>query len=479
MGNKYLVLSDLHLCEVEDHADGWKWYKHSRYLFDEDFAELLNEFLAGADGAERLILILNGDIVDFDLVTSVPELPPWPVSRSERRRGLDATEEKSAWKLERVLSQHPRFVEALARFRAGGREIVYVMGNHDREFHFPRVQDVLNRRLRQAAETTGASMPQEAIRYEPWFYFVRGEIYAEHGQQYDYYSSFHSLLAPLEVSRKQEVIALPMGNLSNRYLMSSMGFFNPHAGDFILNLFAYVAHWLRHYAWSRRSLFWNWFFGSLVVMRKLYRRRRLFHRRPPDYDRLLEETVRRSGLDAQTVAALDNLSRRPITNRFYRIIREFWLDRVLIGAVMAGGTLALALVPIPLWIKLMVPLTGFPLLFFIYEYLARGGSIFTTEKEIPKFARRVAEMLPVKIVTFGHTHVPRLLPLSRGVCFAETGSWAPIFRKKDQRKLAPGYRNYLTAGFDDRTGLTVRLDSWMGGESVGIGEPLKVSIPGA
>ena len=461
MGNKYLVLSDLHLCDVEDHADGWKWYKHSRYLFDEEFAALLERFASEATGDDRLTLILNGDIVDFDLVTAVPDHPPWPVSRSERRRGLAATEEKSAWKLERVLSHHPRFLDALARFRARGHQIVYVMGNHDREFHFTAVREAFTSCLRQTAAGLGSPLTGSAIRYEPWFYFVPGEIYAEHGQQYDYYSSFHSLLAPTEVSGRQQVIALPMGNLSNRYLMSSMGYFNPHAGDFILNLYSYLAHWLRHYARSRRSLLFKWFFGSLLVMRKLYRRRRLFHSRPQDYDRLLKQTARHAGLPVEKVLALDRLCRPPITNRFYRILREFWLDRVAIGAFMAGGTVALALVPIPLWIKLMVPLTGFPLFFFIYEYLARGGSIFTTEKEIPKFARRVSEMLPVRIVTFGHTHVPRLLPLSRGVCFVDTGVWAPVFRKEDRTKLARGRRNYLVANFDAGNGVSVRFDSWM------------------
>jgi hypothetical protein len=128
---------------------------------------------------------------------------------------------------------------------------------------------------------------------------------------------------------------------------------------------------------------------------------------------------------------------------------------------MIGGTVALALVPIPLWIKLMVPLCGFPLLFFIYEYLARGGSIFTIEKEIPEFARRIADLLPVKIVTFGHTHAPRVIPLRRDACFVDTGSWAPLFAREDHTKLAPGYRNYLVASFDGRNGVAFKLDSWL------------------
>jgi len=121
MGNRYLVLSDLHLCDVEDHDDGWKAYKSARYRVDDELSALL------ADTADRfeaenhepgtgLTLILNGDIVDFDLVVAVPDDAPFRVSSHERKRGLIPTAEKSAWKLEWVLKDHPVFIEALARF---------------------------------------------------------------------------------------------------------------------------------------------------------------------------------------------------------------------------------------------------------------------------------------------------------------------------------------------------------------------------
>jgi len=110
------------------------------------------------------------------------------------------------------------------------------------------------------------ALAQPPIRFEPWFFHVPGEIYAEHGQQYDMYSSFRYILAPRVAWGGAEQIALPMGNLSNRYLMARMGFFNPHVSEFILNLFLYVAHWVRHYALSKRSILVPWFTGSLRVV---------------------------------------------------------------------------------------------------------------------------------------------------------------------------------------------------------------------
>lgn len=462
MGNQYLVVSDLHLCDVEDHEDGWKSYKSARYGVDGELASLLEEVARKFESGEResgssLTLILNGDIVDFDLVVAVPDDARFPVSRHERKRGLAPTAEKSAWKLHRVLSDHPVFVDALARFVARGHKIVYVMGNHDRELHFREVQQVLVRSLRASAESRGVELTENSIRFEPWFYYVPGEIYAEHGQQYDHYSSFRYVLSPVvETRRDGSVIALPMGDLANRYLITLMGFFNPHASDFILNVFHYAAHWFRHYAFSKRGIVWNWFWGSVLVMSELLAMKKRIHTRPVNYDACLAHAARRSGLQLDTLRALGALQPPPITTRFYRIVREFWIDRLIIAVLMTSGTIALALSPIPLWIQLMVPLSSFPLLYFVYEWLAKGDTIFTIEREVPNFARRVAELVNVKVVTFGHTHRPRIIPLEHDTSFVDTGTWAPILT---QGQPTPGYRNYLVASFDDGEA-TLKLDSW-------------------
>lgn len=458
MANRYLVLSDLHLCDVEEHADGWKAYKSERFTFDGELVELLARFEAAGAPEDRLTLVLNGDIIDFDLVTAVPESPPWPVSRHERRRGMEPTEGKSAWKLTRVLSQHRALVEALAAFTARGHGLVYVFGNHDRELHFAAVQAVLVAALRDAGARLGLAVPESPVRFEPWFFLVPGELYVEHGNQYDYYSSFRHLLEPTWNHGGEPEIALPMGNLSNRYLMSSMGFFNPHSSDFILNVFSYVAHWFRHYAFSRRSLALNWLVGSLATMGALLRQRSRTLLQPPGYDALLAEAAARAQLSVEQMSRLRALARKPITDRFFRIVREFWIDRAVLAVLMTGGTVVLALLDIPLWIKLMVPFSSFPLLFLGYEWLARGDTIFTVEHELPLIARSIADLLGVRIVSFGHTHVPRALPVARGVTFVDTGTWAPILVERDRH--APGFWNYLQARVEGGEA-TVELGSWL------------------
>ena len=459
MGNRYLIVSDLHLSDVEDHDDGWKAHKSSRYTFDASFSELLDRFMR-EEANGRFVLVLNGDIFDFDLVTAVPDKPEWPVRFSERRRGLDATAGKSAWKLQRILDHHPVFLDALARFVGLGHDVVYVLGNHDRELHFDEVRRVLEDALAERVRAQGGEPEGDFIRFEPWFYAVPGEVYVEHGQQYDLYSSFRYLFSPVVRSKGREMIALPMGNLSNRYLMSRMGFFNPHSSDYILNVFRYLKHWLTCYAFTRRSLVLNWFWGSLVVIGKLLANKRRLQRENPRLQEHLREQAERHGLRPGVIEALVRLQAPPITSRFFRIIREFWIDRVLIALVMTGGTVTLALVSIPLWIKLMVPLTAFPLLYLIYEWAVRGETIFAIEKRLPQVARKIAGLVPVQVVTFGHTHVPRLIPLARDLCFVDTGTWAPITRHDSPGILSPGYRNYLQVSFEeDRS--RIDFGSWM------------------
>ena len=460
MGNRYLVVSDLHLADIEDHDDGWMYHKSSKYVFDGAFDALVERFKGQAQTGDRLTLVLNGDVFDFDLVTAVPDDPPWKVSPAERRRGLDPTEDKSAWKLEQILRDHRPFLATLARFISEGHHVVLTMGNHDRELHFPKVKKVLLDTLEEVAREEELSLVQGAITVEPWFYYVPGEIYAEHGGQYDHYTSFKYQLAPEIEVRGEKMLALPMGDLSNRWLLNRMGYFNPHAADFILGFFAYASHWFKHYALSKRNLVLAWFFGSIRVVMECFAIKKKLHKPSPEHMERLDQVARKYDLSQQEIFALGMLQRKPITQRFYWLVRELWIDRVVLGAVLIGGTIALALVPIPLWIKLMVPLSAFPLLVFIYEFLAKGETIFTIEKQIPKRARAVSRMLPARVVTFGHTHVPRQIPLSRDTNFVDTGTWAPITTKKKPKRLVQGYRNYLQVCFD-RKEVSIILGSWM------------------
>jgi hypothetical protein len=109
----------------------------------------------------------------------------------------------------------------------------------------------------------------------------------------------------------------------------------------------------------------------------------------------------------------------------------------------------------------MVPLSSFPLIYFIYEWLAQGETIFTIETEIPRRARAITRMLPARVITFGHTHKPRQFPLSKETAFVDTGTWAPVMDRQDRTRLYPGLRTYLTVTFGPEDRCSHSLDSWL------------------
>lgn len=448
MARAYFVVSDLHLCDIEEHSDGWKAYKSARFLVDRELDDAVAAFVGRGSPDDERTVVLNGDIIDFDLVTAAPDDPPWPVSGAERRRGMDATEDKSVWKLERVLDDHPVFVGMLVQVLAADHRLVYVMGNHDREFHFEAVQAALRTAIERRAAADGCIVDTDRLVFEPWFFHVPGEIYVEHGQQYDYYTSFRYILAPTIPGKSHPTLALPMGNLSNRELMSEMGFFNPHASDYILNVYRYIVHWLRHYAFSRRGIAIRFLVGSMIVLAQLLRNKGALQRNPPDHGAALDAMARRTGLPAKTVRALDGLKRQPITNRWYRVIREFWIDRIIVAALMTGGSIILAYSPVPLWAKITVPLSSFPLLFLIYEWFAHGETIFSAEDEAGEYARAIGGLVDTQVVTFGHSHRPLQYPVLPGVTYVNTGTWAPVYTQGKGHRLQPGLNNVLVARFD-------------------------------
>jgi UDP-2,3-diacylglucosamine pyrophosphatase LpxH len=442
----YLVVSDLHLADVEDHPDGWKEHKSSRRVFDGDFDTFVASFEARVGADDSLTLILNGDIFDFDLVTAVPDPSPFPISPLERRYGLDATAPRSAWKMARILDDHPRFVATLGRLVGKGHRVVVVMGNHDRELVFSEVQDVLRTRVLAAAGDTGE---HGRIDFEPWFFHVPGDVYIEHGHQYDFYSSFSHNLDPTVEKDGETHIALPTGNLSNRYLLSNIGFFNPHATDFILDAVGYLAHWLRHYAFTRRALILTWLVGSVRSLLALLDTRARIARHPPkDYERHIDAAAVRNQVAPETARALYALRKEPITSRVFKIVREFWLDRVLLALAMTIGTVILALSGAPLWTKLVVPLAVMPLLWFVYQWIAGNENALTAEYRSQVFAASIAKLVPVRAVVFGHTHAPTTVPLSQDVVFANSGTWAPTWDSATGAPVA-GLHNYVHIAIDD------------------------------
>jgi UDP-2,3-diacylglucosamine pyrophosphatase LpxH len=245
------VISDLHLCEAEPPRPGvplWKKYKTRQFFFDDVFTDFLHQITLMSLG-RPVELVLNGDIFDFDSVMSQPEEPPYRVSWLEKERGLEPEEEKSVFKIDRIIEDHAEWFSALSGFIRRGNRVVFVIGNHDLELHWPRVQE----RILEALEL--GPRERESIRFCEWFYISNGDTLIEHGNQYDPYCLCVDPVQPLVRKYNKLVVKLPFGNVACRYMINGMGFFNPHVDSaYIMTLREYLRFFVKYIVRSQPLL---------------------------------------------------------------------------------------------------------------------------------------------------------------------------------------------------------------------------------
>jgi UDP-2,3-diacylglucosamine pyrophosphatase LpxH len=120
------IVSDLHIRNGQADDD---------FLFDQEFSELLGDM--AADGVNELVL--NGDIFEF--------ICQWPDFPSHLDPSLGLTQQESMVRFQRILEAHPIAFEALRKWVGDGRSCVYILGNHDWDFHWPDLQEGLQKAL--------------------------------------------------------------------------------------------------------------------------------------------------------------------------------------------------------------------------------------------------------------------------------------------------------------------------------------------
>jgi UDP-2,3-diacylglucosamine pyrophosphatase LpxH len=421
------IISDLHLCEAEPvnpRFPLWKKYKTREFFFDDAFDEFVHHISAMADGGE-IELVLNGDIFDFDSVLAIPDDPPFRVSMVERLRGLDPEEEKSVFKLDRILSDHPRWLEALRWFVTCGHRVVFVMGNHDLELHWPAAQARLMQWL---------NLPEpyrESVRFCEWFYLSNGDTLIEHGNQQDPYCLCLDPINPFVLQYNKVEIRLPFGNVACRYLMNGMGFFNPHVdSNYIMSVSEYVSFFVKYMARAQPMIVWTWFWGSFLTLVKSLSDTLLPRLRDPlrAEDRI-EEVAAKANATPRMVRELRELFVHPAVNRPLIVARELWLDRAFI--VLLG---LLGLFQLFLFIKQVYDISFFwmfiPILLLVPFFLFYSRSIYSNVHEFKEPQDDVLAMSSAitrtNRIVYGHTHIVRH-EIIGAVEHLNPGTWSPAF----------------------------------------------------
>lgn len=454
-----LVFSDIHLSTAEpvDPARPlWKRYKQRDLFVDDAIAHMLRHVRDTVHGP--IEVVLDGDVFDFDAVTEIPTPEPWPVSWLERLRGLSPTEPKSAWKMGRILDDHPTFIAALRDMLVAGHRVVFVIGNHDIELFWPEVQTILRDRL---------NVPDGDLRVCDWFYVSDGDTLIEHGNQYDAYCLCSDPLFPtIRVMPNGPLrIRLPFGSYAARYMVNGMGFINPHVSSaWIMSLWDWLVFFYKHVAATQPLLLFTWLWGAAVSLYASLRDGIL----PSEADVLeLDDRVDAIAARAQSTPrvtrGLNALKAQSAVFFPWKIARELWLDRVFLLIAIFVVTLEIhgfvqlfASVGVIWWFALI----GLVMPAFVFYARTIQSDVDNLDWQIRQRLPTVARLVNVRRVVLGHTHREGHLHLD-GVELLNAGTWSPAFR--DVACTEPvGRRCVVWIRPNDAGQRTATVEAWTG-----------------
>lgn len=190
------------------------------------------------------ILVINGDLFDFLRITGLPgpetDFKEWQsallsvgikesiaslknsISPREKRYGLSTTENKSVWKLLRVLKAHRPLFAAFSRWTGSGNQLIITKGNHDFELYWPAVRNLMRLFIAESiARESGENLQMvledklfQGLIFADGTLIIDGVCYVEHGHRYDKYT--HTIGKPV----LGDELNTPFGAYFNRYLFN-------------------------------------------------------------------------------------------------------------------------------------------------------------------------------------------------------------------------------------------------------------------
>lgn len=425
----YLVVSDLHL------RGGWSNPTPGLYHFDEEFADFLRYYRLHRAADRRWLLIIGGDLIEFLYITDRPD-PATPMLRgatfldSEFRYGAGTEAQKSRWKLDTILrSSHPQLLLALARFVAEGNAIVVLRGNHDIEMFWPEVQEHFRRLIAEHhPEDVSYMTMKEAVvarvRFGEWFWYVPDVLYVEHGSQYDPFCCSQYVLNPL-VPQCSTRLQMSISELAIRYFTNQMKTINASAAENIKSVSEYIGWVIRGNLSLLPSTLRLYAGMVLRILAKSGRPNRAAEQAVRAvHEQRVATADERFGLPAGTVATLDALRAAPVMRDALATARFLALD-LIAGAVLIAALAVFVLIWYPARVGSLVLAGAAALIGLIAYWGALRFRRVTEAAQLLRTAGRIAAILAVPFVVFGHSHEAGKWPLPGGRTYLNVGTWVP------------------------------------------------------
>jgi hypothetical protein len=451
-----VVLSDVHLTEViEPNEEGWWAYKTAQARQDGALASLLSALHSRRPSAyARTHLVFNGDTWDFDLVYGRPAGVAAPIE------GLPINRSGSLYKMGVLIADHPVFICAVARFCAQGGRVTFILGNHDRELAYPSVQSALRGAIARASPPGTGAVVASRVAFEPWFVYVPGVCYLEHGQQYDATCSYRDVLDPfLEGPETPEYAMEPsLGSIAGRLVISRSGAFNPYDDDsFLRSATGYVKYWVDHY-FLKRSMVYEWVVCAIKLLWTTLSNRYRARLRTRNTQAIYGAYARSRGVTDGFVSLLRRLWSKPCGDSLPRLFHEMWADRILV-LVASGALLGIGISRASTWVEAGLLLTLLPLVGLVIRAMGRGSLALIERGRWGLVAEQISGRLGVSVVAFGHSHRPERRPLSQGGRYYNLGTWAPVAHPELQGELMEA-RRFLVLRPRPQGGVWVAFEAW-------------------
>ncbi|MBL0213505.1 MAG: metallophosphoesterase [Myxococcales bacterium] len=448
-----LVVSDLHFGE-ELLPGASSERRHAVDLGASAFREFLRYHTVRRRDGRPWRLVIAGDLFDFMsvFVGSLPERPA--KTADERRYGLGRGVMPGVERLKQICAIHRPLLADLAAFAAAGHSVDIIVGNHDIELLAPEVAAELVRQLGLAGATERAL---SRISVVPWFIYIPGVVWIEHGHVYDEGCSFEFNLAPMDP--KDGWLVYNADYAAVRYLGSAVPDLDPH-GIEEWSFWGYMRYAMGQGVGHMGKLWlaYGRFVKALFSARALHRSFKRRDRRRREHRARLAHVAEQGGLSFETASAIDRLSRTPLTVSTRRLGRMLMLDRFGLGLGLVVTIIALlVLVPV-LW-----ALVGAVLAVLVVAGITRwlGRHMVTSQLPMRAVPQRLRKFVDAPIVVFGHTHDPRWQRLRSGGVYINCGTWLPATRPGIRRSFTHVFLSPSAAGGAP----VVELRQWREGTS--------------
>jgi hypothetical protein len=320
------------------------------------------------------------------------------------------------------------------------------------------------------------------LRFSPWFHHEPGRIWIEHGNQYDAEGAFRY---PLRRARNGDSRVagdnerdMPLGNFFQKYLYNGFG-----AITFIVPSSDANLRYLRWMLIHRPRFFARVLMRHVPFVIQFLRRlgRKAIDaegRLRAHHEEELAALAERCGLgerlveiDAMKVTYDDPLTAsRRVARQAAKVIAA--------GGVMALGSAGLWFAGLHAVNELRVGL-GWRTLAFLalnFLFLLLLAIVFVLlllrapvipPRTMPRAAGRLARLLDVPLVVFGHTHEEAVAPLGPRAWYYNTGTWIAVFLRDDLLPRQPVQFSFLRVRDHE-----AELLHW----SPGRGEPVPVIL---